>query len=113
MDEAYLMDTIIADAYLKGATGVLVDSSADPGESNVLFLLNGMMKEYMTIRGDTANDIIKRLKRMANLDHEGINLPKIGRIIFKHKGLPEFPIIIILRLNDDMREKVTLRIQTA
>jgi type II secretory ATPase GspE/PulE/Tfp pilus assembly ATPase PilB-like protein len=113
MEETYLMDMIIADAYLKGASGVLFDSSVAHEASNVLFRMDGVMKEYMTIPGDVAKYIIKRLKWMAKLDVKDNCLSKIGRIIFKHKGLPEFHLQVTICTAAGLREKATLRIQAA
>jgi type II secretory ATPase GspE/PulE/Tfp pilus assembly ATPase PilB-like protein len=106
------MDTIIADAYLKGATGIRFDSSTSPGESNVLFQMNGVMREYMTIPVAEADNMVKRIKLMANLDVEDLCLPKIGHIKFKHDGLPEFRIKVTTSPNDGLMETATLMIQS-
>lgn len=113
MDQTYLLNTIIADAYLKGATGVHFGSAATPEKSNVLFRIDGVLLEYMRIPDAAADDIVKRIKSMANLDIEDSRLPKIGHIKFKHDGLPEFQLAVTTRPNDGLREAVTLRIQTA
>ena len=112
MDQIYLLNTIIADAYLKGATYIRFESQTGPETSNVLFRMDQALRAYMTIPEDTAEDIIKRIKLMANLDVVECRLPKIGHIKFKHDGLPNFEITVIISPNDGLRETATLRIQT-
>ena len=92
MGQTYLLNTIIADAYLKGATCVRFESPKAPEKSNVLFRMDQVLRAYMTIPEAAADDIIKRIKLMANLDVEDRCLPKIGHIKFKHAG----PILRLL-----------------
>ncbi len=113
MDETYLLNTIIADAYLKGVSDIHFELLAESETSRVLIRMDGVLREYMTIPDAAADDIVKRIKSMANLDIEDSHLPKIGRIKFKHKGLPEFHITVTMLPNDGLREKAALRIQTA
>jgi type II secretory ATPase GspE/PulE/Tfp pilus assembly ATPase PilB-like protein len=110
-DEPSLVNTIIADAFLKGVSDIQFEQLASQDKICVLFRINGQMREYMTIPNAAIGDMVKRFKVMAKLGVEDCRLPKMGRIKFKHKGLPEFHIIVILRPNDGMREKVTLKIQ--
>ena len=112
MDQTYLLDTIIADAHLKGATCIHFESPATPKKSNVLFRMDGVIREYMRIPDAAAEDIVKRIKSMANLDVEDRRLPKIGHITFKHDGLPEFKLTVSTSPNNGLREAATLRIQT-
>lgn len=111
MDTICLMDTIIADAYLKGVTDILFDPSTARGKSNVLFRMNGVMKEYMTIPVAAADNMVKRIKLMANLDVEDHCLPKIGLIKFKRDGLPEIRLTVTTSPNEGSEETATLRIQ--
>jgi type II secretory ATPase GspE/PulE/Tfp pilus assembly ATPase PilB-like protein len=111
-DESSLVNTIIADAYLKGVSDIQFEPLASQDLICVFFLIDGEMRKYMTIPYAGIGDMINRFKIMANLDVKGCHLPKMGRIKFKHKGLPEFHIIVILRPDAGMREKVTLKIQT-
>jgi type II secretory ATPase GspE/PulE/Tfp pilus assembly ATPase PilB-like protein len=110
-DEPSLLNTLIADAYLKGVSEIQFEPPASQDIITVFFRIDGEMRKYMTIPYAAIGDIIKRFKVMANLDAVDCNLPKIGRIKFKHQGLPEFHIIVILRPNEVLREAVTLKIQ--
>ena len=110
MDQPFLLDTIIADAYLKGVSDIHLESLAGSGRGRVFFRIKGVMREYMTIPESVSDAILKRIKSMANLNVEN-RLAKIGCIIFRHNGLPEFSIMVTLRPNDGQREVATLRIQ--
>jgi type II secretory ATPase GspE/PulE/Tfp pilus assembly ATPase PilB-like protein len=112
MDKTYLLDIIIADAYLKGVTEILLDGSAAPGKKNVFFRMGSALKGYMEIPGDAANGIIKRLKYMAGHDAEVNHIPRIGRILFKRKGLPELNLIIKICTTTGLEERATLRIRS-
>jgi type II secretory ATPase GspE/PulE/Tfp pilus assembly ATPase PilB-like protein len=112
MEETYLLDTIIADAYLKGVSDIHFELLAESETSRVLIRMDGVLGQYMTLPCAAANDIVKKIKSMANLDIEDRHLPKIGRIKFKHKGLTEFHLTISIRPADGQREAATLKIQT-
>lgn len=111
-DEPSLVNTIIADAYLKGVSDIQFEPLASQDIIRVLFRMDGVLRQYMTIPYAAADDMVKRLKVMANLDIEDCHLPKIGRIKFKHKGLPEFHLTVTMRPADGQREVATLKIQT-
>ena len=61
MDKTYLLNIIIADAYLKGVTEILLDGSAAQGKKNVFFRMGSALKGYMEIPGDAANGIISKI----------------------------------------------------
>jgi type IV pilus assembly protein PilB len=111
-EESSLVNTIIADAYLKGVSDIQFEPLASQDIIRVLFRIDGVLRQYITAPYSAADDMVKRIKSMANLDIEDIRLPKIGRIIFRHRGLPEFNIMVTLRPNDGQREVATLKIQT-
>ncbi len=113
MDETYLLDTIIADAYLKGVSDIHFELLAESETSRVLIRMDGVLGQYMTLPYGAANNIVKKIKSMANLDIEDNHLPRLGHFKFKHKGLPQFHIMVTTRPADSMRETTTLRIQTA
>ena len=112
MNQTYLLNIIITDAYLKGVTDILLDGSAAAGKKNVFFRMDGVLRRYMEVPGDAANDVIKRLKRMACLDAEVSYIPKIGRVLFKRKGLPEFDLVVKICTPAGLGERATLRIRT-
>lgn len=111
MDKTSLLDIIIADAYLKGVTDILLDGSAAAGKKNVFFRMEGALRGYMEVPGEAAHDIIKRLKGMAGLDAEVSHIPKIGRILFKRKGLPELDLMVKICTSAGFGERATLRIR--
>ena len=111
-DESNLVNTIIADAYLKAVSDIQFEPLSSQDIIRVRFRMDGVLQQYMTIPYAAADDMVKRIKSMAKLDTEDSSLPKIGRIKFKHKGLPEFHLIVTMRPNDGLREKATLKIQT-
>ena len=113
MDESYLFNTIIADAYLKGVSDVHFESPASQESCRVLLRMDGVWRAYMTIHSAAADDIIKIIKSKANFDAENSHLPKIGRFKFKHEGLPEFHLAVTTQPSDNLREAATLKIQTA
>ena len=111
IDESYLLNTIIADAYLRNVSEIHFEPCASPEKIRVLFLMEGVLMEYMTFPDDAAaNDIVKKIKRIANLDIADKNLPKIGYIKFKHEGLPEFQLAVITEPSEGSWEYIILRI---
>ena len=113
MDETYLLDTIIADAYLKGVSDIHFELLAGSDTSRVLIRVDGVLKEYMTLPYAAADDIVKKIRSMANLDIAVNHLPGLGHFKFKHKGLPQFHIMVTMRPTDETREATSLRIKTA
>jgi type II secretory ATPase GspE/PulE/Tfp pilus assembly ATPase PilB-like protein len=113
MNQTYLLKTFIADAYLKGATCIHFESQTSPEKCNILLRIDKVLLDYIKIPEALAEDIIKIIKSMANLNVEDCCLPKIGHIKFKHDGLPEFMLTVITSPNGGQREAVNLRIQTA
>ena len=104
------MNVIISEAYLKGASEVFLESIPSSEEGCVWFLMDGEFREYMTVPDDIADDIINRIKTMANLEGADKNLQKIGHIKFKRDGLPEFPLAVAIYPADGQGEKVALKI---
>jgi type II secretory ATPase GspE/PulE/Tfp pilus assembly ATPase PilB-like protein len=102
MDAAYLVDTIIADAYLRRVSEIYFEMPVSPEKLRVLFLMEGVLREYMTVPCPAANDMFRRIKTMANLDKVDNNLPGIGRIKFKHDGLPELHIAVTINPSDNL-----------
>jgi len=110
IDVKKIVDIMFSEAYKKGASAIHFESSEIPENSRVLFSIDGEYLEYMTVPGDVANDIVKRIKSMANLDAEDARLSKIGHIKFQRDGLPEFRITVTTFPNEGLREVVDLRI---
>jgi len=111
INKTNFLNTIIADAYLKGASDVQFESLALPERNRVLLRMDGIWRNYMTIPDAAADDTIQIIKSMANLKPKDSHLPKIGRIKFKHQGLPEIQLIAIMSPTGGHREVVTLKIQ--
>jgi type II secretory ATPase GspE/PulE/Tfp pilus assembly ATPase PilB-like protein len=110
MDAAYLVDTIIADAYLRKVSEVHFEMPISFDILRVRFLMDGELCEYMVVPGATAIDMVKRIRTMARLDKVGNNLPGIGHIKFKHDGLPEFQIKVTSGPTDDFREYIVVKL---
>jgi len=90
IDSTGIVDIIIGEAFIKGASEVLFESIASAEKGCVWFLMESVWREYMTVPDDTANEIMDRIKSMAHFDIANNDLPKIGRVKFKRDGLPEF-----------------------
>jgi type IV pilus assembly protein PilB len=110
LDETYLVKTIIADAYLRGVSVIHFESLVSSEKNRVFFRVDGVLREDMTLPGDAANDIVKRIKTMANLAGAESDLPKIGHIKFKRDGLPEFQLTVTTKPADGLREDIVLKI---
>jgi type II secretory ATPase GspE/PulE/Tfp pilus assembly ATPase PilB-like protein len=108
LDEAYLLNTIIADAYLRGVPEIHF-AAAPPDKTRVLLLMEGLLLEYMTLPEDTADDIARIIKTIANLDIAENDLPKIGHIKFKHDGLPEVQLTVTTEPLDGTSEYIILK----
>ena len=111
IDESHLLNTIIADAYLRSVSEIHFEPCLSSEKIRVLFLMEGVLREYMTLPDDAAaNDIVKKIKTIANLDGANNDLPKIGHIKFKHEGLPEFQLKVISKPIGGLREDVVIKI---
>ena len=64
----------------------------------------------MTVLEQAADDIIKRIKFMANLDLKDNRLPKIGHIRFSRNGLSEFRITVNTYPTGEYGELVALKV---
>jgi type II secretory ATPase GspE/PulE/Tfp pilus assembly ATPase PilB-like protein len=111
MDETFLLDTILADAYLKGISDIQFKSSTTSEKHYVLFHIDNVMQIYMTIPNVVAEAMVNRVKTMAHLDDRNNHLPNIGRFKFSHEGLPEFYITVIAYPTDCLWKIVDLKIQ--
>ena len=110
LDEISLVDIIISEAYLKGASEVLLESIPSSEKGCVWFLMDGEFREYMTVPDDVADTIIRQIMSLADLDVEDSLLPKIGNMRFKREGLPEFKVTVTTRPADGPGEKIFLKI---
>jgi type II secretory ATPase GspE/PulE/Tfp pilus assembly ATPase PilB-like protein len=104
-----LLNTIIADAYLRRVPEIHF-AAAPPNKVRVMFLIEGLLREYMTLPEDTADDIVRIIKTNANLEIDDNELPRIGRIKFKHNGLPEFQLTVTAEPAGGSREYIVLKI---
>ena len=64
----------------------------------------------MTVLEQAADDIIKRIKFMANLDLKDNRLPKIGHIRFSRNGLSEFRMTVNIYPTKEFGELVAMKI---
>jgi type II secretory ATPase GspE/PulE/Tfp pilus assembly ATPase PilB-like protein len=110
LDEISLVDIIISEAYLKGASEVLLESIPSSEKGCVWFLMDGEFREYMTVPDDVADTIIRQIMSLADLDVEDSLLPKIGNMRFKREGLPEFKVTVTTRPADGPGERIVLKI---
>jgi type II secretory ATPase GspE/PulE/Tfp pilus assembly ATPase PilB-like protein len=107
-----LVDFIIAKAYSHSASDIYFESSAVSGENRVLFRLDGVYQEYMTLAETVAFDIVKWIKSMANLDVKDRELAKVGHLEFKSDDVPVTQITVTTYPIDGLWEDVVLKILT-
>jgi len=113
IDVTRLVDIIVTEAYTKGASDIYLESSAVSGKNRVLFWLDGVYREYMTVPEAVAFDVVKRIKSMANFDAKNRELAKVGHMIFKNHDVPEIKISVTTYPIDGLWEDVVLNIQSA
>ncbi len=94
IDAAKLVDILISEAHTKGASDIFFESPAVSGQNRVLFWMDGVYREYMTLTEVVAYDVVKRIKSMANLDTSDRELAKVGQLIFKNHEAPEIKISV-------------------
>ena len=109
IDAKYLLNTIIADAYLRGVPEIHFEAVA-PEKIRVLFLMEGALREYMTPPHDIVGNIVKRIKSMTNIDTADNDLPKIGYFKFKRNGLPELQLTVMTATSESSWEYIVLKI---
>ena len=112
IDVPKLVDFIIAKAYAHSASDIYFESSAVSGENRVLFWLDGVYQEYMTLAETVAFDIVKWIKSMAGLDVTDRELAKVGHLKFKSIDVPEIQITVTIYPIDGLWEDVVLKIST-
>jgi type II secretory ATPase GspE/PulE/Tfp pilus assembly ATPase PilB-like protein len=78
VDVTKLVDILITEAYTKGASDICFESSAVSGNNRVLFWMDGVYREYMTISEAVAFDVLKRIRIIAILDAGDRELTKVG-----------------------------------
>ena len=78
IDVPKLVDIIITEAYTRSVFDIYFESSALSGKNRVLFWMDGVYREYMTLPEVVAYDVVKRIKSMANLDVKDRELAKVG-----------------------------------
>lgn len=113
IDVAKLVDIIISEAYTKGATDICFESSAVSGKNRVLFWMDGVYREYMTLQEAVAFDVVKKIKSMANLDVRDRELAKVRHLIFKSHDFPEIKISVATYPIDGLWRDVVIGILTA
>ncbi len=113
IDVPKLVDIIITEAYTRSVSDIYFESSALSGKNRVLFWMDGVYREYMTVPEVVAYDVVKRIKSMANLDVCDRELAKIGHLKFYGHDVPEVQITVTTYPIDGLWEDVVLRILTA
>jgi type II secretory ATPase GspE/PulE/Tfp pilus assembly ATPase PilB-like protein len=115
VDVQKLVDLVIAEAYLKGASDIHFESSAVRKDHRVRFRVGGVCQEYGTLPEAVGRDAVRRIKAMANLDPENRGLPQNGLMKFagKDNDLPEFMLQVTTYPTGGLLEDAVLRILTA
>ena len=94
IDVPKLVDIIFTEAYTRSVFDIYFESSALSGKNRVLFWMDGVYREYMTVPEVVAYDVVKRIKSMANLDVCDSELAKIGHLKFYGHDVPEVQITV-------------------
>ena len=94
IDVPKLVDIIITEAYTRSVSDIYFESSALSGKNRVLFWMDGVYREYMTVPEVVAYDVVKRIKSMANLDVKDRELAKVGHLKFKSDDVPVTQITV-------------------
>ena len=110
VDVTKLVDIIITEAYIKGASEIYFEWSEFFCENRVFFRMGGEYLEYMTVAEVVAYDVVKRIKSMAHLDVNNRELAKVGHLKFKSIDVPKIQITITTYPIDGLREDVVLGI---
>ena len=97
IDVPKLVDIIITEAYTRSVSDIYFESSALSGKNHVLFWMDGVYREYMTLPEVVAYDVVKRIKSMANLDVNDRELAKIGHLKFQGLDVPEVQATVMFR----------------
>src|SRR5208283_5631135 len=84
-----LGNSIIEDAYLKGASDIHIEPYEH--KVRVRYRVDGILKEMMDIPKEAHRALISRVKIMSDLNISERRLPQDGRIIFK-KYNPKFDL---------------------
>ena len=112
LDVPKLVDIIITEAYTRSVSDIYFESSALSGKNRVLFWMDGVYREYMTVPEVVAYDVVKRIKSMANLDVTDRELAKVGHLKFKSDDVPVTQITVTTYPIDGLWEDVVLKILT-
>ncbi|MDY7030746.1 MAG: ATPase, T2SS/T4P/T4SS family [Thermodesulfobacteriota bacterium] len=83
-----LLEQILVDAYRKKVSHIHIEPSFDSKSAGIRFRMDGVCQEYLHIPQSMAQELLSRLKAMANLDEEETFIPQDGKIKFKGKDTP-------------------------
>jgi type II secretory ATPase GspE/PulE/Tfp pilus assembly ATPase PilB-like protein len=113
LDVTKLVNFIIREAHTESASDIYFEWSESSGKNRVLFWMEGVYLEYMTVAETVAYDVVKRIKSMANLNVCDRELPKIGHLKFKSHDVPEIKMAVTTYPIDGLREDVVLKFLAA
>ena len=111
VDVIRLVDIVIREAFDRGVSNICFEASAVSGAYRILFWMDGLYREYMTVQVAVAFDVVKRIKSMANLDVEDRQLAKVGYMIFENEDIMEIKIAVTIYPIDGQWEDIILNIQ--
>jgi type II secretory ATPase GspE/PulE/Tfp pilus assembly ATPase PilB-like protein len=105
-----LVNKIIIDAYVAGASDVHIESMKDNRPSRIRFRKDGVMSDYSSLPANYRNAIVSRIKIMSRLDISERRHSQDGKINFEQFGPAKIELRVVTIPTTDGVEDVVMRI---
>lgn len=105
-----LVNKIINDAYMRGASDIHIEPNVEKKNVEVRFRIDGNCAIYQTVPYSYRAAIVSRLKIMSNLDITERRLPQDGKIKFRRGRSEEIELRVATVPTQGSQEDVVMRI---
>ncbi|NEX62237.1 GspE/PulE family protein [Noviherbaspirillum galbum] len=105
-----LVNKIIIDAYVAGASDIHIESMRDNKPTRVRFRKDGIMSDYSNLPANFRNAVVSRIKIMSRLDISEKRHSQDGKINFEQFGPVKLELRVVTIPTTDGVEDVVMRI---
>jgi type II secretory ATPase GspE/PulE/Tfp pilus assembly ATPase PilB-like protein len=105
-----LVNKIITDAHLQGASDIHIESNSGKAKTRIRFRKDGELEDYLELHPAYCNALVSRLKIMANLDIAEHRHAQDGKIACGKFGLPPIELRVAVVPTANNLEDMVLRL---
>ena len=107
---AQLLNTIVVEAYLLGATNIKVEADEKASGAHVWFGIDGVMLDYMQIPPHLREALLSHVKMMCGLNDARRRIAQISRIDFQQAGGEKIELRVVTLPDGSGGENLRLRL---